>query len=115
VGVERGVAVGADDAQVLEPVVGCVPVDVIEDQRHPPAVPDLALAAEFADRRLQARLVRPVRIEVVCLDRPELGVATDRRVLAAGRAHPKRTQDVGNGSRTGDRLAKLVLGEADAV
>jgi hypothetical protein len=48
VSVERGGAVRADDLQVLQPVVVADPVDVVDDQRHQPATPLLALAAELA-------------------------------------------------------------------
>jgi hypothetical protein len=44
---ERRVAVRADDPKVLEPVVRRDSVDVIQDERHLTAVPDLALAAEL--------------------------------------------------------------------
>jgi hypothetical protein len=55
--IEGGGAVRADDAQVVKPVVGRVPVDVIQDQRDLVPVPELALATEFAQRLLEALLV----------------------------------------------------------
>ena len=45
---ERGGAVRANDAQILEPVVGRHTVDVVEDQRHLTPAPDLTLTAELA-------------------------------------------------------------------
>jgi hypothetical protein len=45
---EGGSAVGTENAQILEPMVVGHAVDVIEDQRHSPAAPDLFLAAFLA-------------------------------------------------------------------
>ena len=58
VGVQRRGAVRAHDPQVLEAVVGRLAVDVVEDQRHPLAAPQLALAAELAGALLQALAVQ---------------------------------------------------------
>jgi hypothetical protein len=55
--VEGRGAIRAGDPQILEPVVGCVAVDVIKDQRHPLTVPFLALAAKLARARLQTFVV----------------------------------------------------------
>ena len=55
--VERGIAVGADDSQILEPVVVGHAVDVVEDQRHVALVPVLVLAAELAHPVLELRVV----------------------------------------------------------
>src|SRR5919206_1789870 len=65
--VERRIAVRAHDAQVLDPVVVVHAVDVIEDQRHPPPVPDLALPAE-----LTSALLEPGR-EQALLQLPAVG------------------------------------------
>jgi hypothetical protein len=54
VSVERRRAVGADDAEILEPVVVRHAVDVIEDQGERATVPELALTAELAPWRLDA-------------------------------------------------------------
>jgi hypothetical protein len=54
VGVERGRTVGTHDAEILDPVVVTDPVDVIEDKRHPPPFPGLALAAQLAPSRLES-------------------------------------------------------------
>jgi hypothetical protein len=51
--VERGGAVGTDDAEVLEAVVVADPVDVIEDQRHAAVTPQLPLTAQLTDRLLE--------------------------------------------------------------
>jgi len=58
--VERGRAIGADDAEVLETVVVADPIDVVEDQRHPAATPQLVLTAELTYGPLQVRRVQPV-------------------------------------------------------
>ena len=55
--VERRGTVRADDSEVLEPVVVGHAVDVVEDQRHPPAAPFLALPAELAPPLLEAVVV----------------------------------------------------------
>jgi hypothetical protein len=49
---ERGGAVRAHDAKVLEPIVVRDPIDVIEYERHAVATPRLVLTAELADRFL---------------------------------------------------------------
>src|SRR5689334_19320519 len=59
VGVKCRVAVRTDDAEVLDPIVVANPVDVIEDERHVPPVPRLALAAELANTVLEPLLVEP--------------------------------------------------------
>ena len=58
VGVQRRGAVRAHDPQVLEAVVGRLAVDVVEDERHPLAAPQLALAAELAGALLEALAVQ---------------------------------------------------------
>jgi len=47
VGIERGVAVPADDLQVREPIVGRDPVDVVEDQGHSAPCPHFALTTQL--------------------------------------------------------------------
>jgi hypothetical protein len=59
-GVERRVAVRADDPQVLDPVVMAVAVDVVEDQRHAMSLPDLVLAAQLAPALLEPFAVEPL-------------------------------------------------------
>lgn len=59
VGVERRVAVRADDAEIFQAVVVSDPIDVIKDERHPSPVPYLALPAELAGTLLDAFLVEP--------------------------------------------------------
>ena len=54
--IQRRRAIGAEDSQVLNPVVVPNAVDVIEDHRHPLAAPALALTALLAFRSLQAGL-----------------------------------------------------------
>jgi hypothetical protein len=56
--VERRRAVGAEDPQVLEPVVVADAVDVVEDQRHPRPAPLLVLAAELAALRLEPDVIQ---------------------------------------------------------
>src|SRR6202041_3085848 len=56
--VEGRVAVRADDAEVLEPVVGRGAVDVVKDQRHRSPVPDLTLATQLASPFLQSILIQ---------------------------------------------------------
>jgi hypothetical protein len=48
------IAVGAKDAQVLQPMIVTDTVDVIEDETHPTSLPQLALPTELADRLLEA-------------------------------------------------------------
>jgi hypothetical protein len=55
--VSSGIAVGAQDAQVLQAVVVPDAVDVIEDQGEAAAAPELALAAHLAAGGLEARVV----------------------------------------------------------
>jgi hypothetical protein len=57
---QRRGAVRADDAEILQPVVVGDPVHVVENQRHSPAAPVLALAAELARSLLETRCVEPV-------------------------------------------------------
>jgi hypothetical protein len=64
VGVERRGAVGAHDAQVFDAVVIGHPVDVVEDQAHPPAPPELTLSAQLADGLLEPGLVEAL-LEVI--------------------------------------------------
>jgi len=59
VGRQRGVAIRTDDPEVVEAVVVVNPVDVVEDQRHPTAVPLLALTAQLAPRHLESSVVQP--------------------------------------------------------
>jgi hypothetical protein len=59
-GFERGRAVRADDAEVLEPVVVVDPVDVVQDQRQRAPPRELALAAELAATLLEAFGVQPL-------------------------------------------------------
>jgi hypothetical protein len=58
--VERRGAVRAHDAQVLDPVVIADAVHVIEDQGHSAPAPHLALAAQLALARFEARAVQPL-------------------------------------------------------
>jgi hypothetical protein len=55
--VERRRAVRAHDPKVREPVVIPHAVDVIEDQRHALAMPNLALPAELARSLFEALAV----------------------------------------------------------
>ena len=57
VSIERCSAIGAHDPKVLEAVVASVAVDVVEDQRHQTALPELALTAEFTAPFLQSLLI----------------------------------------------------------
>src|SRR3954467_11674384 len=57
--VQSRVAVRTHHAQVLEPIVGRLTIDVIEDERHAVSVPDLALPAELADRPLELFVEEP--------------------------------------------------------
>jgi hypothetical protein len=54
VGLERRRTVRAHDPEVLEPIVVANPVDVIEDQRQPPSLPEFALPAQLTTPRLDA-------------------------------------------------------------
>src|SRR5207245_1335074 len=47
-GIERGGAVRAHDAEVVDPVVVADAADVIEDETHCASIPFLVLAAHFA-------------------------------------------------------------------
>lgn len=51
--IQCGRTVRAHDPEILQAIVGCHPVDVIEDERHPAAVPHLILAAELASALLE--------------------------------------------------------------
>jgi hypothetical protein len=67
---KRRCAVGADDLEVLDAVVGSDTVDVVEDQRHPSPFPGLALPAQLAHtgfdaRRIQAFLQLAARVRRV--------------------------------------------------
>jgi hypothetical protein len=53
-------AVRAHDPKVLDPVVVSDPVDVVEDQRHSPSGPKLALSAELAYRCLETGPEQPL-------------------------------------------------------
>jgi hypothetical protein len=118
-GVERRVAVRTEDAQVLEAVVVPHAVDVIEHERHPGALPHLALAADLATRLLEALREQasfeshsgigrvldehlgerrglaqgwskvPPRIEVIRGDAPQSDVLLQGRVVPAGRPQPE--------------------------
>jgi hypothetical protein len=59
VGVKRGGAVGAHDAEVLKPIVVRNAVYVIEDQRHRAAAPIFALAAKLTTSQLVALRIEP--------------------------------------------------------
>ena len=59
-GIERRRAVGADDPQILEAMVVPDPIYVIEDQRHPPALPVLVLSTQLADAGLQALSIKTI-------------------------------------------------------
>src|SRR5436305_5632676 len=50
-------AVRADDLEILDAVVCRVAVDVVENQRHPLSVPELADATQLAARNLEAFFV----------------------------------------------------------
>jgi len=54
---KRGSAVRTDDSQVLETVVRCDTVRVVEDERHLAAAPELTLPAQLARPSLEAGLV----------------------------------------------------------
>jgi len=58
VSVETRGAVRADDAEILEPVVVTDAVDVVEDHGDSCPAPNLAMAAQFANR-----LPEPILIE----------------------------------------------------
>jgi len=62
--VECRCAVGADDAQVLQPIVVAHAVDVVEDQPHGAASPKVVLTAELTDRRLATFCVEALLEEV---------------------------------------------------
>src|SRR5215218_4398605 len=63
---ERRRAVRADDPEILEPVVGRDAVDVVEDQRHARAAPQLVLAAHLAAALLDAlRIKTPLEVPPV--------------------------------------------------
>jgi hypothetical protein len=47
-------AIGTNHLQILQPVIVPNPVDVVEDQRHRSATPDLTLPAELTFRLLNA-------------------------------------------------------------
>jgi len=56
---QRRGTVRAHDLKVPEPVVGRDSVDVIEDQRHAPVAPLLALAAELTPPLFDLLRVQP--------------------------------------------------------
>jgi hypothetical protein len=58
VGLERGGAIGADDAKVRQAVVVGNAVDVIKDQRHRAAAPQLALPTQLALPCLESRVIK---------------------------------------------------------
>jgi len=74
--VQRRGAVRTHDPQVLEPVVGRLAVDVVEDQRHAAATPQLALAAHLARALLEPGAVQ-AQLEVV----PVVVRASDQDLL----------------------------------
>lgn len=55
--IQRRRAIRANDPQILEAIIVAHAVYVIEDQRHPAALPDLVLAAQFARRQPETFLV----------------------------------------------------------
>src|SRR5947209_11314500 len=73
--IERRRAVRANDLKILEPVVGCDAVDVVQDQSHLPAMPVLALTAKLAGSSLEPFVV----------EAPLEMVARVRRVLDENR------------------------------
>ncbi|MDQ3608794.1 MAG: hypothetical protein M3459_07830 [Actinomycetota bacterium] len=93
-GVERGVAIRTDDAQVLESVVVSDTVDVIEDKRHASAVPQLAEAADLTSGRLQPLGKQPSLEMVAGISRVldhDLG-QRNRRLLDRGALHRVRIE-----------------------
>jgi hypothetical protein len=64
VGIQCCGAIRADHPKILEAVVVANAVDVIEDHRHRPAAPHLALPAQLALRLLQTLRKKAV-LEVV--------------------------------------------------
>jgi hypothetical protein len=68
VSIERRGAVRADDPQVLKPMVVVHAIDVVKDHAHHLAPPNLALAAELANRLLQASLIQAL-FEVLARER----------------------------------------------
>jgi hypothetical protein len=56
---ESGRTVGAEDPEVLDPVVVRDTIDVVENHAHDLAPPELALAAALADRLLEPGLIEP--------------------------------------------------------
>lgn len=57
--VESRSTVGTDDLQILETVVVGDAIEMVEDQRHPPASPHFVLAAQLTLARLQTLLEQP--------------------------------------------------------
>ena len=91
--VERRRAVRADDPEVLEPVVVGDAVDVVEDQRHPPPVPLLALPAELARARLEPVVVEPL-LELPALVRRAARRGSPRAAIGARAARRRRADEV---------------------
>jgi hypothetical protein len=60
VGFQRGAAIRAHDAEVLQPIIVADTVDVIEDQRQPASAPQLSLTAQLAPACLEAFLIEPL-------------------------------------------------------
>jgi hypothetical protein len=77
--VERGVAVRADDPEVLEPVVVVHAVHVVEDQGHAAPAPRLALAAQLA-----AAVLDPLREEALLEAPARIRGAFDQRLGQRG-------------------------------
>jgi len=82
---ERRVAVRADDPEVLEPVVVMHAVDVIQDQRHPPAPPLLAETAQFAHGDFQT-----IGVEAVLEMTPAEAAVLDEQLLGRASFLPPR-------------------------
>jgi len=92
-GVERGVAVRAQDPEVLEPVVVVDAVDVVQDERHPAAAPELALAADLALWMLQAFGEQPA-LQVTAVIRGPLDEHVAQRNRFAGCARSRPSSEV---------------------
>jgi hypothetical protein len=95
--IERCGAIGADDLEVLDPIVVWNAVDVVEDQRHQTTPPQFVLAALLATALLEA-LAEEALLELaarVCrIDYQHL-LKRDRRLMEVADRGATRIEMIG--------------------